>query len=299
MKKILLALVTFIIILSGCGAKNNESSGETITNSDGTITNTDDLGNEVTYSTDRIYADSYVGELMYLDANLVGADMTYQSSTWPEDKVSSTVNTGGDMEVVADLNPTLIITYNEDYVDQFSTIAPTFYIEYGKDNAINTVIRLAHLLGLEDKAADIDEQFNKRIDDIKVTIDQPDLTYTIVEPDSESIYLMGYNWARGGFILYDYLDMKGTEAGEQDYIRVNPSYMTVNDEQLLNYVGDVAIVVADSEDNKFTNSEVYDQLDAVKNGNVYYMDTAFGWYDDPYAVEKQLDFFEELFSGEL
>lgn len=292
MKKILLAMFGLLAILSGCGNSSDEST-------DGTFTETDDLGREVTYSTDRIYADSYIGELMYLDANLIGADLTYQSGTWPEDKVEKLTNTGGDMEQVAALEPTLIITFYEDLVDQYSAIAPTYYIQYGKEDPIEAVVRLGELLGLSDKASDIMDQFTTRIEEIKATIDQPELTYTIIEPGDGAIYLMGHNWARGGFILYDYLDMMGTEAGEADYINADPSYITVDDEQLLTYVGDVAIVIDDDEDNDFTNSEIYEEIPAVQNDNVYYMDTSYAWYDDPYAVMGQLDFFEELFSGEL
>lgn len=159
MKKILLAMFGLLAILSGCGNSSDESTN-------GTFTETDDLGREVTYSTDRIYVDSYIGKLMYLDANLIGAYLTYQSETWPEDKVEKLTNTG-------------------------------------------------------------------------------------------------------------------------------------DDEQLLTYVGDVAIIIDDDEDNDFTNSEIYNEIPAVQNDNVYYMDTSYAWYDDPYAVMEQLDFFEELFSGEL
>lgn len=74
-----------------------------------TLTYTDDLGREVEYTTDRIVSDYNVGQLLYLDANLVGADLTYPQYDWPEDKLSKVTNTGSDLEVVAELEPTLII----------------------------------------------------------------------------------------------------------------------------------------------------------------------------------------------
>lgn len=292
MKKILLAIFVLTFGLVGCSTSSDVSSTDT-------ITETDDLNREVNFTTERIYADSFIGELMYLDANLVGADLTYTSASWPEDKVSNLTNSGSDMEVVASLEPTLILTFNQDLVDQYSSIAPTYYMEYGKQDPIETVIRIADLLGLSEKATTIKEEFEARIDTIKASIDQTDLTYTIIEPTDDTIYLMGHNWARGGFILYDYLDMYAPSAAEEDYVNGNPSYLTINDEQLLTYVGDVALVVGDEGDNAFSTSEVYEQLDAVKNDQVYYMNTDYAWYDDPYAVAGQLDFFEQLFSGEL
>lgn len=291
MKKITSILLGAVLILSGCQS-NAGSSGE--------FTNTDDLGREVTYSTERIYADAYQGQLMYMDANLIGTDLTYQSGTWPEDKVSELVDTGGDMEQVAALEPTLIITFYEDLVDQYAAIAPTFYIEYGKEDPIEIMPRLGELLGLEDTVDTIVEDFNTQIAEIKGTIDQPDLTYTIVETEADSLYLMGDNWARGGFILYKYLDLKGPQVGEDSYIHTDPTYMTIDEEQLLSYVGDGLIIVsADPENSLLKTSDVYDQLPAVENDMVFEMSTDFAWYDDPYAIEAQLEFFKELFSGDL
>lgn len=294
MKKISILLFTMIIFLAGCTTSTDTTAQDT------EFTNTDDLGREVTYIPERIYADSYVGELMYMDANLVGTDLTYQSASWPEDKVSELTDTGGDMEAVAALKPTLIITFYEDLVDQYSAIAPTYYIEYGKEDPVEIMPRLGELLGLEDTVADIVDEFNTRISDITKLIDQKDLTYTIVESGDDSIYLMGDNWARGGFILYKYLEMAGSELGESSYIHTDPTYTTVDSETLLSYDSDVIILVSEQpESSLFKTSPTYSELTAVKNDNVYEMSTDFAWYDDPYAVSMQLDFFEELFAGEL
>lgn len=290
MKKLIVIITSLLLVITGCSQE--ASSGE--------ITATDDLGREVTFSTETIYADSYQGQLMYLGANLVGTDLTYQSESWPQDKVSALTDTGGDMELVASLHPTLIITFYEDLVDQYSTIAPTYYIEYGKEDPVEIMTRLGDLLQMEDKAAGIEDAFNSRIDEIKAEIDQPDLTYTIVESEADAIYLMGDNWARGGFILYDYLGMKGSELGEETYIHTDPTYITIDEEGLLSYESDGIIIIStDPENSLVMTSDIYDQLPAVQNGNVGMMDTNYAWYDDPYAVEGQLDFFEEMFAGDL
>ncbi len=292
MKKILSLLFVTVIILTGCN-QSNETSGET-------FTNVDDLGREVTYSTDRIYADSYQGQLMYMDANLIGTDLTYQSGTWPQDKVNNLTDTGGDMELVASLQPTLIITFTEELVDQYSAIAPTYYIEYGKEDPIEIMPRLGELLGLEDRVDSIVSDFEKEIAEIKTLIDQPDLTYTIAETESDYIYLMGDNWARGGFILYKYLGLKGSELGEETYIHNDPTYTLVDEEGFLNYDSDVLLLVSQDPDNSLVKtSKAYDTLTSAANDHVYVMDPNFAWFDDPYAIEAQLNFFRELFAGEL
>lgn len=294
MKKIITVVTLGILILTGC---SSTSSGETASE---TFTNIDDLGREVTYTTEKIYADNYQGQLMYLDANLIGADLTRSSDTWPQEKVDKIIDTHGDMEAVAALEPTLIITLHDDMIDQYEAIAPTFYIEYGKDNPIELVIRLANLLGLESKAETIEDSFNSRVEAIKQTIDQPDLTYTIVDSNGDSIYLMGDNWARGGFILYEYLGMSGSPLGEETYIHNDPTYLLTDEEGFLNYDADVLILCSADHDNSLVKtSSVYNTLTAVENGNVFEMDASYGIYDDPYAIEAQLDFFEEMFSGEL
>lgn len=290
MKKLVVIITSLLLVITGCSQE--VSSGE--------ITATDDLGREVTFSTETIYADSYQGQLMYLGANLVGTDLTYQSASWPEDKVSALTDTGGDMELVASLQPTLIITFYEDLVDQYSAIAPTYYIEYGKEDPVEIMTRLGELLQMEDEATGIEEAFNTRIDEIKATIDQPELTYTIVESEADGIYLMGDNWARGGFILYDYLGMKGSDLGEETYIHTDPTYITIDEEALLSYESDgIILISSDPENSLVMTSDIYDELPAVQNDNVRMMDTNYAWYDDPYAVEGQLDFFEEMFAGDL
>lgn len=291
MKRILVSLFTLMIILTGCAQDNSTASGEMIA--------TDDLGRKVSYSPDRVYADMYIGELMYLEANLVGADMTRISNTWPQENINSITNTGGDLEQVASLTPTLIITDNQDLVDQYEMIAPTYYLQYGKEDPIKTLLKIANILGLNNKMSTIEKQFNQAIDTLKNEIDQSDLTYTIIEPSDDGYYLMGDNWARGGFILYDYLNLNGTPQGEADYIRNDPSYLFVDQEQLLNYIGDVAIVVTDEAKPVTDPNNLYAETNAVKNNNVYYMDINYGKFDDPYALTKQLQFFQQMLSGDL
>lgn len=292
MKKLFSILLIGILLLSGCTTTNQDATNQ--------FTAIDDLSREVTYSTDRIYADSYQGQLMYMDANLVGTDLTYQSGSWPQNKVDELTDSGGNMEIVASLKPTLIITFYEDLVDQYSAIAPTFYIEYGKEDPVEIMPRLGKLLGMEDKVSKIVDEFNDQIEEIKDEIDQPELTYTIAETESDSIYLMGDNWARGGFILYKYLGLKGSNLGEETYIHNDPTYTTVDQESFLSYQSDVLILISTDVDNSLVKtSKAYETLSSVKNNQVYVMDPNFAWYDDPYAVRAQLDFFKELFSGEL
>lgn len=299
-KKINLVVVLFVslFVFAACG----QATDTTDSNSGQELTFVDDADREVTYTTDKIVADYYIGELLYLDANLVGANLTYASEIWPEDKLSKVQDVGSSLEEIANLEPTLIITLNKDLIEQYEVIAPTIYIEYGKDKPMDLMKKFGTILNKEEEMEKVVDNFDKRVEDLKSEIDKPDYTYTIVQEFEGAPTLYGANWGRGGFILYDYLGLKGTEKGEEDYIHKTDSYLTMASESLLDYIGDVVIIFADMdvdgyEDNALTENPLFKDTEAFKNKHVYYIDDSY-MYDDPYSVEYLLDYYEDMLSGE-
>ncbi len=294
MKKIIASLLLFVLVLAGCS-----SSTETSSSSD-TMTYETDKGTIEYPANPTIYADYYVGQLLYLGADVIGADMTYPAETWASVAEEQAVeNISGDMEAVAALAPELIITMNSDYYDQYSAIAPTILIPYGTYDQEQIVIELGKIVGKEDEANTWVSEFNDGIAELQSEIDHPEYTVGIAESWGGTNYMYGANYARGGYILYTKLGLKGTEKAEEEYIRKADSYLTVDAENITNYAGDVLFIMNSEESLESIQSlPTYNDLEAVKNDRVIEIDYDTFLYDDPYSLNAQLDALMEIYGSE-
>lgn len=291
MKKIILALVVFGFALSGCSSTTNSSD---------TLTYSTEKG-DISYSASPvIYTDYYVGELLYLDANVVGADMTYPAESWSTVAQERGVeNISGDMEAIAALTPDLIITIHEDYYDQYSAIAPTIYIPYGTYDPEELVVELGKIVGAEDKANQWVEEFNASIDSIKELINYPDAAISIVDNWGDATYMYGENYGRGGYILYNKLGLHGNDLAESEYIRLPESYLTVDAESIVNYVGDVMFIADSGESVKNIEAlPTYDTLEPVQNDKVVLLDNDIFLYNDPYSLDNQVEALKGIYESE-
>ncbi len=293
MKKIFSVIFLFVLILTGC-TNTDEGSSEKMMSyetENGTITYP---------SNPTIYADYYVGQLLYLGGDVIGADMTYPAETWTsvaEEKGVEKISE--DMEAVAGLAPELIITMNADYYDQYSAIAPTIVIPYGTYDQEAIMTEIGKILGKEEEAATWIEEFNAGVDELSALVDHPEYTIGIAEGWGGTAYMYGANYARGGYILYDKLGLKGTEKAEADYIRDPNSYITLDGENFTEYAGDVLFIM-DSEDSlkAVKSMPTYDELDAVKNDRVIEIDYDTFLYDDPYSLNAQIEALKEIYGSE-
>lgn len=294
MKRILSVLMIIGLVLTGCS--QNQSSESNATNMSYETTK-----GVIEYPANpTIYADYYIGQLLYLQADVIGGDMTYPAEPWSSIATEQGVeNISGNMEQVAALAPQLIITINEDLYDQYSSIAPTILIPYGTYNQEDIVVELGKILGAEDKANEWVTQFNANIEKLKAEIDNPDQTIGIVDSWGGSMYMYGANFGRGGYILYDKLGLNGTEAAESEYVRNPNSYLTVDGESLMKYAGDVLFICAPKEGAaEIQNLPTYKDLDAVQNDQVIMLDYDTFLYDDPYSLNAQIESLMEIYGSE-
>lgn len=298
--KIFMIFFVMVLILSGCTQEENKM--DTNESAEKMRTYESSKGNiDIPVNPERIYTDYYVGEVLALEQNLVGADLTYNSPAW-SDKLEGVVDTGQSMEKVASLNPDLILTINEDLYEQYSSIAPTIYLEYGAQNPIDTFKLVAQILNQEDKAQKIIDEFNDEVEKTKKLIDKPELTYSILELWDNQMYVYGNNYGRAGYIIYDMLGLSGTETAENSIIDVKESYKLISLESLKDYAGDV-IILSDSGDNPYyeemQKSPLWKELPAVKNDQVYTVDSKLFYFVDILSLQKQLEDLNEIFKGEL
>lgn len=292
MKRIVSMLVVITLFITGCGSTNETD-----------MTNTKQIDIEgIAYTIpndpQRIVADYYVGELLMLDANLVGADLTYTSNLWGD--FSDVTNVGQSMESIAALNPDLIITMNADLVDQYEVIAPTVLIPYGTYNPEELVLKLSEITSTQDKAQQWINDFNAAIDNLSQLIDL-DQTYSIIELTGDTAYYYGENYGRAGYIIYNKLGLKSTDVAEESYVRKPDSYLTATIESLPAYTGDNIILVVPSDvdvsSHMLIDNVVWEDLEAVKNDQVYIVDANDFWFSDPYSLDKQIEILTEIASG--
>ncbi len=291
MKKIVVILSILILFITGC----SEAQSNTEATKDVTI---GDVSYTIPTDPQKIVADYYVGEIIKLDANLVGADLTYSSTLWGD--LSDIQDVGQSMELVASLTPDLIITMNPDLVSQYEVIAPTVLIPYGTYNPEDLLIKLGEITNREDNANQWVESFNDNIDELSTLVDSSQ-TYTTLELWDDTGYYYGENYGRAGYILYNKLGLKAPEVAEDSYIHIPDSYATATIESLPEYVGDNLILIIPSyvnaEGHPLLENVVYENLDAVKNNHVYTVEGDDFSFADPFSLDKQLEVLTEVFSG--
>lgn len=290
MKRLLSILFIFGLVLTGCNSEsNNSNNGDTLSY--------ETAKGVIEYPVNpTIYADYYVGQILYLGGDVVGADMTYPAEPWTSVAQDAGVeNISGDMEAIAGLAPQLIITMNEDFYEQYSSIAPTILIPYGTYDQETIVLEIGKILDKEDQANDWITEFNQNINTLKAEIDDIDKTVGIVDSWGGEMYMYGANFGRGGYVLYTKLGLSGTEKAEAEYIREANSYLTVDGESLLNYAGDVLFICA-PEDGvaQIQNLPTYADLES----EVITLDYDTFLYDDPYSLNAQVEALMEIYGSE-
>jgi iron complex transport system substrate-binding protein len=296
MKNIKHLAFTFVIflalILSACTPSNNTQQSNDA-NLEDTFVYKSPMGDVTIPSNPKaIVSDYYVGELLNLNAPLIGADLTYVSSAW-DINTSNITHIGESVELVYSLNPDLIITMNADRVPVFSDIAPTVCLPYGTFDPEELVQELATITNTKKQADNWLVDFNNKISELKNSING-ETTVSIVDFVSGSIYLYGENYGRGGYIIYNKLGLKGPEAAESDYIHKPDSYLQLTLENMSKYIGDVLLFMSETGTPEehikyFTENPLWQELPAVKNNRVYHLKSEDFWYADPLSMLKQID----------
>ncbi|MFV0380005.1 MAG: ABC transporter substrate-binding protein [Anaerorhabdus sp.] len=306
MKKLFIVFLGAMLLMVGCSSKKDEGGASDTPDTASTAMVYESVKGEIKYNSDAtIYADYYQGQLLYLEANVVGLDMSWPADSWTsvaEERGVANI-LGGEMEQVAALQPELIITMNEEYYEQYAAIAPTIYIPYGSFNQEDMVVEIGKILDKEKEATTWVEEFNAGIEEIKTLLDHEEYTYGLADSWGDGVYMYGANYGRGGYILYTKLGLKGTESAEAEYLRKAESYLTIDAESLINYAGDVLFVLDNdsavpSSTEIFESMPTWNSLTAVKNGLVYFLDDDMFMYDDPYSLNDQIEYFKEIFSNE-
>lgn len=232
---------------------------------------------EVPANPQRVVVNWYVGDVFALDLNVVGYYCWAQESMPFYDKMmATTAIENWEPEEVMALEPDLIITYKEEDFDKFKSIAPVIVVRGSDMNSLERVQFLGKATGTEDKAEEVLNVFETKLEDAKKLLSGEQFegkTFTINEDWGSTGSWAGITFersSRGGTLVFKYLGMKLPEkteelidqSGDRDYALL--SYEVAHE-----YFGDY-IIWFDQEgsESEYKKTEIWNSIPAVTNENI-------------------------------
>jgi iron complex transport system substrate-binding protein len=306
MKKLLFPfLLLFVLIISACSSESTtkENSSAPEKKKPETITYESENGPiEVPADPKRVVVlSTFAGNAMSLGVNLVGVDeWSKMNPNFEEELTDVEAVTEDNLEKIIELEPDLIIGLsNLKNVDKLNEIAPTVTFTYGKVDYLTQHIEIGKLLNKEEEAQAWVNDFKQRAqaagEDIKAKIGE-DATVSIIENWDKQLYVYGDNWGRGGEILYQEMGLAMPEKVKE--MALKDGWYALSLEVLPEFAGDYVILSKNSEmDNSFQETDTYKNIPAVKNNQVFEVNSKEFYFNDPLTLELQLDFFKEAFLG--
>lgn len=304
MKKILFPLLLlFVLILAAC---NNEPSEEetkepAATEKPTTITYESEEGPiEVPADPQRVVVVStYAGNVLALDVNLVGVDAWSKNNPQYDSYLADVEEISEEnLEKIIELDPDLIIGLSTaQNLDKLKEIAPTVTFTYGKLDYLTQHIEIGKLLNKEKEAQSWVDDFKVRAEvageEIKAEIGE-DTTVSVIENFDKQLYVFGDNWGRGTEILYQAMGLNMPKKVSE--MALEAGYYALSLEVLPEYAGDYVIFSKVSDqDNSFQETDVYKNIPAVQNGQVFEANAEEFYFNDPISLDYQLEFFKDKF----
>jgi len=252
----------------------------------------------------RIVTDYYGGELLTVDANVIGVEPTAFKNPFIKDKLAEhkTVDVGTplNMEKILELNPDLIVVMYDDNYDALSKIAPTVHIPYGTAKNIRETVNLfGDLTGNTEQAkqflADYDKEAAAGREKLKGVVDANTTVGLYELTDKNALWIFGDNAGRGGQSVYDALQLKMPAKIAKDAQTTQLSL-----EALPEYDADyMFLTFYDPEGksealNKLKKSPVWSSLPAAKKNHIFYNDYDTFYRYDPIATKAQIPLFVDM-----
>lgn len=292
-----LLLVVALGILAGCGQAStdkDEAKAEMVTyqSEQGPV--------QVPANPKRVavLASSYTGNVLALGITPVATDQWAKDNKFLADKLDKAeVVTTDSLEKILSLKPDLIIAFSDEKnLKKYQDIAPTVAFTYEKYSYTQIHEELGKLLGKEKEAKAWIEKWNKMTAEAKTKVKAAigeEATATVFETFGKELYVYGNNWGRGTEIIYQALGIKAPKTVEKDVF--GPGYKAISAEVTPQYAGDYLFVGKGdaTADNSYLETPVWKGIPAVKQGNVFFFDSASFYYNDPISLENELQFIVE------
>ena len=203
-------------------------------------------------------------------------------------------------EAIEALNPDLIIIGGRqaEDIDSFKEIAPTVYLATDGQNYMNSfsqvVTDLGNLFDKQDEAKKALNEINEKVADLKKTIEEKDLSASVVMANEGGISLFSQASRYG--IIYSDLGFKQVD----NNIEESTHGQQITFEYFLKHKSDYVFVVdrgavtgkGESAKSLFDN-EVMNKTEVAKNGNVVYLDSVV-WYTMTGGIESTKVMIDEI-----
>lgn len=200
-----------------------------------------------------------------------------------------------DLEQISNLEPDVIVTHNtNENLNQLKKIAPVVTIDASISDHIDNTEMLAELVGEEEQAEAWINEWTSQLEEDKERF--ADLlegnTATILQADAKEISAASDRLGRGGEIIYDVYGLELPEALKEN---LNGELMLpISQEDLPEYAGDIIILTTEGEvELPFTDTPLWNNLEAVKNDRVISMDLTKVRFNDPLTLERQREIIVE------
>jgi len=202
------------------------------------------------------------------------------------------------LEKIIELDPDLIIgSSTTQNLDKIKEIAPTVTFTYGKVDYLTQHLEIGKLLNKEKEAQAWIDDFKERStvagEEIKAVIGA-DATVSVIENFDKQLYVFGDNWGRGTEVIYQAMGLNMPEKVKE--MALEAGYYALSLEVLPEYAGDYVIFskVAD-QDNSFQETDVFKNIPAVQNGQLFEANAEEFYFNDPISLDYQLEFFKDSF----
>ncbi|MEQ2527834.1 iron-hydroxamate ABC transporter substrate-binding protein [Bacillaceae bacterium CLA-AA-H227] len=305
LSSVLAVFVLLISVLAACGNSDSKPADDnSATEEKKTRTYKSDFGDvEIPANPERVVVlgPTYVGYLLTLGVTPIGVTQMAIDNPYFEGKLEDATNLGEgtSAEAVLELDPDLIIAYNTDEnIEVLKETAPTVQIEYGKLDFKDQLREFGKMLGKEDQAEQWITQWDEKVaqNKQKVVDAVGDKTVSLIQPYAKGIYIYGDSYARGGEIIYTEFGLKAPPKAQEEAVDNGPGYASISLEVLPEYAGDYIFTskwAGDTAENNVSESNIWKDLPAVKNGTVFEVDSAGSFFNDPLSLDQQFDFIVE------
>lgn len=295
----LCAMLVVATLLVGCSSSGSSSSGEAMR-----TVKTDKGEVSIPVHPKKVFSDYYLGEFLAVGVKPVIASPYALNNPFLKDyidgiKPMNVKSAETSLEMIAKAKPDLIVTITEADYEKYSEIAPTVYIKDGKRTDEQLFRYIADLVGKSKEADAYIDKFNKRVKETKPEIQKivGNRTVSIVEAWPQQVYVIGSHFARGGSILYDMWGLKAPEKVQKELVDGKKQYKVVSVEALPEYAGDFILygVLANTDSSFIEDSDLWKNLDAVKNNRILKYEQVAFMHRDPITLNAQLDMFLKFF----
>ncbi|WP_232698070.1 helix-turn-helix domain-containing protein [Brevibacillus daliensis] len=262
---------------------------------------------------ERIFTLQFTGSL--LATGIKPAAVLSSYANVPEllrEEVGSSIQLAPDrlptIEQWRDLKPDLIIapTYlypNQKMIEEMESIAPIMMLDWDTHDRLEEVEMIGRIVGRETETNEWIRTFREKAECARKM-----LKGVLKEEETVGLYELRENgnvgiWkstARGAFNLYTMLKLTPAKRIQQEVLETN-KHLIIPENELSAYAADHMFVVVHSveQSSRISELEVWRQLSAAKNRQIYLLRLEDFWASEGVALEKQLDIQVKYILGRL